>query len=276
MERPTRPDLPFFAYGLFRPGQLAFFQLRALTSRVEPAHIAGSLLLRDGLPILDLNPLGQVNGALLSFFPLRAAEAYDRILAIDPGKHYCWHECEVDGKSANVLVGRHPAKGSVPCDEEWNGWMDPLFTAALDVVEETHKSQKFDWDLRPLFRLQMAYLLLWSSIERYVSLRYHLGEKATLKVQKLAQESAFAQSLMRHVKSSRKVHRADRPNDDEELDPKSPTKAISYYYQVRSNITHRGKGVVQDYELLEKSLEELLPIFREVLKAAEDDSHFSV
>lgn len=277
MERPPNIDLPFFAYGLFRPGQLAFFQLRELVSKVtDPAHIAGSLLLRDGLPIIDPTGHGPVKGALVTFLPERAEEAYDRISAMEPDKHYGWHEGQVDGKPANVLVGRSPRKGSVPCEEgEWNGWTDPLFTAALDVVEETLKSQDFDWNLKPLFRLQMAYLLLWSSIERYVSLRYHLGDKVTEKVGQLAHESAFAQSLRQCVKSRREVYRADRPGEKEVLDPQSPDKAVRYYYQVRSNITHRGKGVVRDYELLENSLEELLPIFRKVLKAAEDDAGFS-
>jgi hypothetical protein len=32
-------------------------------------------------------------------------------------------------------AGRSPRKGSVHCEEdEWNGWNDPLFTAALDKV----------------------------------------------------------------------------------------------------------------------------------------------
>jgi hypothetical protein len=53
------------------------------------------------------------------------------------------------------------------------------------------------------------------------------------------------------------------------LDPESPEKAVDYYYQVRSNITHRGKGVGRDYNLLRDSLAELLPIFREVLREAE-------
>lgn len=121
----------------------------------------------------------------------------------------------------------------------------------------------------------MAYLLLWSSIERYVSLRYHLGDKVTETVGQLAHESPFAESLRRHVKGSREIYRADRPGEKEVLDPKSPDKAVRYYYQVRSNITHRGKGVVRDYDLLKNSLAELLPIFREVLKAAEHDAGYS-
>jgi hypothetical protein len=179
MNHPTDTERPFFAYGLFRPGQLAFFQLRELVSSItDPTQVKGSLLLRDGLPIMDQRGQGGVNGSLIIFLPGRAAEAYARISAMEPGKHYRWHETEVDGTSANVLIGLYPQKGSVPCeDAEWNGWHDPLFTAALEVVEETLESQNFDWDLKPLFRLQMAYLLLWSSIERYVSLRYHLGDQ---------------------------------------------------------------------------------------------------
>lgn len=277
MERPADIGRPFFAYGLFRPGQLAFFQLRELVSNVtDPAQIAGSLLLRDGLPIIDSAGNGCVKGALVTFWPDRTAEAYDRISAMEPDNHYRWHEAQVDGTSANVLVGRSPRKGSVPCEDvEWNGWNDPLFTAALDVVEETLKSQNFDWDLKPLFRLQMAYLLLWSSIERYVSLRYHLGDKVTEKVSQLARESAFASSLLLHVKERREVYRADRPDQKEVLDPQSPEKALKYFYQLRSNITHRGKGVVRDHERMKNSLAELLPIFRDVLRAAQCDAGLS-
>lgn len=274
MKHPARIDLPFFAYGLFKPGQLAFFQLRDLiTGASEPASVKGRLLLRDGLPIIDPEGEGFTNGAVLIFRPERTAEAYDRISNMEPDKQYRWGEIQANGHTANVLVGRSPGKGSVPCEEsDWNGWSDPLFTAALEVVEETLQSQDFDWNLKPLFRLQMAYLLLWSSIERYLSLRYHLGDKVLEKVRELAGEPAFVESFRRHVTEDRRVYRADRPRDNEVLDPKSPETSLTYYYQVRSNITHRGKGVVWDYEHVKNSLAELLPIFRDVLKEAERDA----
>jgi hypothetical protein len=278
MEHPADIDRPFFAYGLFRPGQLAFVQLRELVREVaDPAHISGALLLRDGLPIIDPAGEGRVKGALMTFLPDRAAAAYDRISGMEPDRHYRWHETQADGRPANVLVGRYPGKGSVPCEEEeWDGWNDPLFTVALDVVEETLTSDDFQWDLKPLFRLQMGYLLLWSSIERYVSLRYHLGDKVMEKVDQLAREPAFAAGLLEHVKERRFVYRADRPDQRTVLDRNAPEKAVAYYYQVRSNIVHRGKGVVWDHERVLKSLTELLPIFREVLKAAERDAGSSV
>ena len=276
MNLPADVALPFFSYGLFRPGQLAFFQVRELVSRfADPKQIVGRLLLRDGLPIIDPEGHGSVPGALLTFLPERSAEAYSRICRMEPDNHYRWLERQVEGTSANVLVGRYPTKGSEPCDAEWNGWADPLFKAALDVVEETLNSQKFDWGLKPLFRLQMAYLLLWSSIERYVSLRYHLGTDVARKVDQLASEPAFASSLLRRVGECRQVYRADRPHQKVVLDPQQPGSALKYFYQLRSNLTHRGKGVVKDYGRINDALAALLPIFRDVLEAAERDAAWS-
>lgn len=194
---------------------------------------------------------------------------------MEPDRHYFWDIGQVKNGDVNVLFGRSPSKGSEYCEEkEWDGWKDPLFKEALDVVKEALNSKVFNWDLKSFFKLQMAYLLLWSSIERYVSLRYHLGNKVTEKVGQLGFERAFAESLRKYVKDSREVYRADQPDKKEILDPNSPNKSVSYYYQVRSNIIHRGKGVVKDYDLLSNSLAELLPIFRDVLKAAEIDSRY--
>lgn len=274
MERPRNIGLPFFSYGIFRPGQLGFLQLKELVrERIEPAHVRGSLRLRDGLPIIDEQGSGEVNGVLLHFEPSRAAEAYDRIARLEPDNHYRWEEASADGKPANVLFGRSPKKGSIPSEDgEWDGWTDPLFTSALEVIEETLDSeQQFEWNLKPLFRLQMAYLLLWSSIERYVSLRYHLADKVMEKVDRLADEPAFAEGLRKHVKEPREVYRADRPQKVV-LDPTRPSRALSYYYQIRSNITHRGKAVVRDHHRVLQSLRELLPIFKGVLIAAKESA----
>lgn len=275
MDRPDDISRPFFAYGIFRPGQLGFFQLREFVQEIsDTIQIAGNLRLRDGLPIIDPEGKGLVKGSLLQFSKADAGKAYDRILELEPGHQYRWGTTSVKETTANVLYGKRPGRGSVPFEgSEWNGWDDPLFTAALDVVEETLKSQdKFEWDLKPLFRLQMAYLLLWSAIERYVSLRYHFGESVMAKIKRLADEAAFFEGLKRYVKDKRDVYRADRPGDKEVLDPELPGKSVLYYYQIRCNVTHRGKGVVRDHEQLLKSLSELLPIFRETLEAAQVDA----
>ena len=84
MKHPADINHPFFACGIFRPGQLGCFQLKDLVSEItDPSHVAGRLLLRDGLPIIDKNGHGHVKGMLLRFPTARAAEAYDRISALD-------------------------------------------------------------------------------------------------------------------------------------------------------------------------------------------------
>ena len=52
METPSDSNLPFFAYGLFRPGQLGYLRLKPHVGRVESGwSLHGNLLDRDGLPI---------------------------------------------------------------------------------------------------------------------------------------------------------------------------------------------------------------------------------
>ena len=128
------------------------------------------------------------------------------------------------------------------------------------------------WDLKPLFRLQMAYLLLWSSIERYVSLRYNLADKVNPKIGKFGQELAFRSAVSQYVSERREVARADDPQEKAVLDPQSPASAVDYYYRIRSNITHRGKGLPRDHATLLKSATELLAIFCRVLEQAKKDA----
>jgi hypothetical protein len=276
VQPPQNMELPFFAYGLFKPGQLAYFQLWEFVSEViNPVYIKGTLLVRDGLPLLDLaeSGYGRALGALLLFRPDRTREAYDRLSTMEPDKQYIWAEGKIDGVPVNVLEGRYLLEGADHCEyNDWNGWDDPLFKEALEVVKEALVLEYHFGDLKTLFRLQMAYLLLWSSIERYISLRYYLGNRVIERVNYLAHEPAFSQGLLQHVKNKRAVHRSDKPTLKEILDPESPEKAVGYYYQIRCNITHRGKASFNDYDHLKYSLTELLPIFCEVLRSAEREA----
>ena len=92
------------------------------------------------------------------------------------------------------------------------------------------------------------------------------------KVNFLAQEPAFAEALKKIVKTKRKIFRAHKPQEKAVLDPNNPKGSLDYYYQIRSNIAHRGKAVVRDYEILEISLVELLAIFRYVLVRSFDEN----
>ena len=270
MDIPENPLLPFFAYGVFKPGELAFLQIKDFVKTCSRGSIRGTLLIRDGLPILSLEERhGEVVGSLIHFCEYSGDEAYRHIAALEPDNQYQWETVVVDDCKANCLVGRSPSKGSDWSPYEWTGSTDPLFREALEVVEETLENNvQSGVDLKPLFRLEMAYLLLWTCIERYASLRYHLGDKATKKVMNLALEPAFGKALAKYVSDTRTVQRADKPTEKCVLNANVPSKAMAYYYQLRSNLVHRGKGVSDDHERLQKSLRELLAIFKETLNAA--------
>ena len=219
---PNNTKLPFFAYGIFGKGELAFLSIMDLVKDVDgSASVKGHLRLRDGLPILnsDLDPDDQADvvGSLIYFKDNHSIEAYERINRLEPDKQYIWMETETKQNiKCNYLIGKDPMKGSVPADEGWNGKDDPLFTDALEVIEETLDDNKgLDRGFKPMFKLQMAYLLLWSAIERYASLRYHIGGKPWDKIKHIADDDIFKELLHENVEENvgqyRQVQRADDP-----------------------------------------------------------------
>jgi len=294
---PDDISLPFFAYGVFQPGQLGFLRLKGFVSHVHDACANGALYERDGLPLFVPGQGGPVHGKVLFFTEGTASEAYLKVAELEPRKVYCWTKVcysekgnpqeGVPGAQANVLKGRSPEKGSSDIHlSKWDGRCDPLFTTALDMVEETwdqygrerpqrNREDTEDVVMKALFKLQMAYSLLWSSIERYTGLRHGLSKGPDERNKLLADEPAFRKALTDHVKGERCVFDVRDPKDKSVLQPDKPDKSIKYYYQVRCNSVHRGKGgfaVSRDFEILSQSLKELLTIFRDVKDTAFEEA----
>jgi hypothetical protein len=281
MELPNDLSLPFFAYGLFRPGQLGYLRLKKFVCvPVRDCSVSGTLLERDGLPIIDPEGASSVSGDLLIFHDGAALQAYEAVIDLEPRSQYLWNRRDVQmpnglESAANVLDGRTPRKGSIHAEyENWQAESDPVLTVAVDVAEQIlRENQDFDWSLESLFRLEASYLLLWTSIERYASLRYSLsGEAALKKVLRIAGERAYAEALGQVVREPRTIQRADLPRQHLTLNSEMPEESLKYYYQIRSNIIHRGKAAVNDFNRLKMSLEEVLFIFRAVLKRAFEDA----
>lgn len=273
-------DLPYFAYGLLQPHEIAHTQIKSLL-RDEPIQeeVQGALYARDGLPLLAPGEgYNSVGGYLLRFAAEHAGEAYRRISAFEPAKHYKWGMAKLlhSGETANVLVGKRVQKGSTRVfDREWRGNRDPLLTSGLSVVEdivdqyagegfESAHPDFFDWER--LFRLQMAYMFLWTVMERYAALAYGPSLGAMQKIRRLGEDRAFQQALKRLVRRKDEVYRSSDPEDRADLDPDNGVKSANYYYYVRSNITHRGKAAFNDAEKVRESLLELHKIFGEVLE----------
>lgn len=271
-------SLPFFAYGMFRRGELGWLRVRDFVVRLASAFVAGELLERDGLVILDPQGAGQVPGMVAFFDSQLASQAYAAIDELEPEHQYLWTVLEAQVAEAkttvNALVGRSPRKGSKPLEGPWSGRTDPLLNVGLATVEQLIGESRATSDrVMAFFRLQAAYLLLWSAIERYASFRYGIsGEAIHQKLQLVAGEPSFGLALGRNVYRVDRIQRTDRPRDHESLDPALPKKSMNYYYQLRSNVAHRGKAAIQDFERLEASCQELLTIFRDVLSASFDEA----
>jgi len=271
MDLPSKIDLPFFAYGTLKPGQPGFHLVEDMVEgSPSQATVEGELREQDGLPILVTGD-SRVQGYCMDFYDPQ--EAYNLIKDYENSRNYEWgiKDAEVDGDETlvNVLVAAEPERGRTgKIGKEWTVETDPLFSDALDVVDEvmTEVLEKNEYmeERKDFFRLQMAYLLLWSSIERYNSFRFGLNTRSVHNREDLAETEEFQRGLREEVSSERfgdSIYSADRDKQFT-LTAGKTKEAIEYYYQVRSNVVHRGKTSVADYALMRDSLRELYSIFR--------------
>jgi hypothetical protein len=281
---PPNKDLPFFAYGLFKNGELGFHQIRDFVERINYCEIEGELYEKDGIPLYDYGN-HKIKGQLIYFKSGESTKAYNRIAEMEPNKIYEWVEIPVNGEYANILHGIKIDKEShIDNKKEWGGKNDPFFSktvfGVIKSIQDECGSEPpgfHDFDFEPQLRLQMAYLLLWSAIERYVTLKYcFAGKSINAKLRMAAQESAFKDGLKTYVKKNRTVLRSDS-NQKVTLNPSKVNSSMDYYYAVRSNSTHRGKAIAKDFYILKESLEELLNIFKLMLdRSFEIDESFFV
>jgi hypothetical protein len=281
MQLPRKTEFPFFAYGVFKPGELGFLRIKEFLDperRPLACSVPGQLWVRDGLPIAHLRETNcsQIPGYLIYFRNGSGSNAYARIAELEPDYQYKWSMKRPAGEDAYILEGRNPEDGGERYGDDWKGEKDPLFTIGLDVIQEIWEQNHGDaGDHAKLFKLEAAYLLLWSAIERYASLRYHLSDRVEYKVEHIIQDPAFSEALLKYVDISRPriVRSANDPSNQYELNPSDPAGSYHYYRQIRHNTSHRGKSAGSaDHSRLSKSLYELLNIFKDLLKKAFDES----
>jgi hypothetical protein len=295
MRLPDDPSLPFFAYGLFKPGELAYPLIRKFVERKTEGEIPKAHFVRDGLALLHREMTGSTTGSALHFKTDACRSAYEEIAAFEPWTQYAWGTGKVEMNDGtvlvNVLFGKSPESGSDhgssdhgdAMNRPWSGRHDPLFFTGLEVVQETLKNAgEFNLDMKPTLRIQSAYLLLFSIIERFASHSCSLRRQDPVdKLKTLAKNPEFASALKAVVTKedadSRKVRRSwDGAHNNVNLDPEDPVKSMDYYYQVRCTATHAGKSGLRDHEILRTCTRELIDIFTRVrddmfAKSADDD-----
>ena len=155
---PNNTDLPFFSYGIFRPGEIAYEIIEDLVdeSLIEEKNILGSLMLRDGLIIYDINGKDLINGYLIYFKKDNAKEAYKRISDLEPKNYFIWNSNDKKkySKEFNVLCGKQLTKG-VDETRQYNEeklfkilfssiWQDPFFIKGFQILADFKSEKLFD------------------------------------------------------------------------------------------------------------------------------------
>jgi hypothetical protein len=270
---PENITLPFFAYGIFRPGEISFLGIKDYVESVIPINVKGEIKYRDGLNFYVKNENKNVEGYLIYFHSSASELAYEFINSMEPQKFFEWKSHSGEGCSYNLLYGRDPKKGSVENQDEFERytmWEDPFFTVAFEetlphgiVVNNSNSIHD------SMFKLQMKYMLLWTIIERFIFLRYSFGGKMGESRGEFS-ENLFVKAAIKEFgldnQIKRDLYATNDPGDKVSYSIDNSKKAIQYYYQVRCNITHRGKGVHQDLKLLENCYSELFNIINYVLE----------
>ena len=267
-------EYPFFSYGIFKPGQLAFSEIEKYVDKISYNSIDYQMCIRDGVPVIDKkeNKNFKTYGYLIEFKKGSEKKAYEVISKTEPFDLYEWDEIKCNGVNCKVLKGKYLEKGSSLSEytfEEFYGHNDPLFNEALELIDGYLKrrmpnsKQDFSSDIKNFFILQMHYMLLWTAIDRFSSLRYN-KEKISNNNYHFSQQQVFINALENMGIEERKIFTADNLRKYK-LDADKSNWAINYYYKVRCNIVHRGKTFFNDYDDVHNSIKELSKIFKEVL-----------
>lgn len=272
------PELPLLAYGALQPGELAHQQVAALVARAVDASVENHVIrTRDGLPLLVAGS-GRAFGTLLWF--TNSTAAYDTVRVFEPSRQYRWAQLDVDADgqrvTANVLLPRTPEKGSdAEVLERWTGVDDPVMghglaiagLLAADPCRRDLHLPGWSWKFSlPFFQMQAAYLLAMTVAERYTALAFGPGLAPTERIRRLEASMLFAECLAEaHVRTGRRVVDSRDPADQVNIGDNGE-RAWSYWYQVRSNLSHRGKGAAHDAHIVREAVIDVHDVLRILLR----------
>lgn len=275
MPPPNDQERPLFTYGALKPDELAHGQVERFVDRSAHATIEGILHLRDGLPLLEPHGgWGPVRGYLVWFDEATAPEAWKAVCHFEPKHQYFWGVGEAadpggDKWPCNVLLGKKLNSGvSGDPITEWSARLDPVFVEGLHeahllIGESALAGPPRTW--ADYFRLQAGYLLLWTVMERYTALRFGAGLKPNAaKLERLTADPMFRRAVASIGVSPDEVYDSRNPETRYRIEADG-SGAIDYWYAMRSNLSHRGKGTFHEAERVLKAANDLHRLLRELL-----------
>jgi hypothetical protein len=171
----------------------------------------------------------------------------------EPGDQYRWQVMQtIDGENANVLIGKKPHAGSSSfAGHTFLSRDDILLVDGPTAVRHTLDRSNGAQDVSKFFATQMAYLFLWSIIERFMALRYGPHLEAGIKIKKFGADPTWQSAIKRLSPTAiapiaTPVVDSRTPTRTFSLDVKKPLGTLQFFYQFRCNLTHRGKAAMSE------------------------------
>lgn len=272
---PEDLNKPFFAYGIFKKGQIAYSKIEDCVRDVDDADDVElkdcEMKIRDGVPLIsDYKSEGyRTKGQIIWFLDEQKERAYKIISDTEPDDLYEWGETNVKGIEVNVLYGKKPGDGSYTYEtdggryvDNFDGKNDLFFKDLFEFLRL--ESEKLDGGEYDLFRLQMYYMILWSVIDRYCSLKYDSINFKGDDIRNLSNDPVFIKSINSFDLPNRKPIYSSRDGKPWEWRNSTYSK-LNYYYKLRGNVIHRGKDRLTNTDILHLCFDELLKIFKKVI-----------
>ena len=271
---PLNQKLPFLAYGSFKPGELRFNLIKQFVVETKPTKVYGLMKEKDGVPIFYTTKTKSYawfdyTAYEIHFKKGQEQQAYQIISENEPNTYYTW----VNFQGANILEGKSRLRGLEEfMDETWSFKHDPYFSQGLLACKEIRKGSRskmpeLHQEYFDFFCNQSAFMLLWTIIERFCTLKYgNLSPNEKLKSLYTDPEIEW-NFVYDIVKRNDSIVRSDKEKEQLKLNSASSIKKIlEYYYGLRSNMVHRGKNVFGDINRISDAFDELYQLVEVIIK----------
>ena len=272
LQIPENTSLPFLAYGSFKLGELRYNLIKEYVSEFKPVEIVGLMKEKDGIPIfftVETKPYAwfQYKAYEIYFKKETEKQAYQIISENETNTYYNW----VEFQGCNILEGIKRMRGLIEfMDYSWTFKDDPYFLNGIKAckqifVSHTHTKDYYS-EHSVFFSAQAAYMLLWTVIERFCSIKYG-NISPNEKIKKLSSDQEIDWSFIyKIILRNDSIVRSNEKNNKINLNPSSSIKSIlNYYYGLRSNVVHRGKDVFSDIDRITLAFEELVEIAEKLI-----------
>lgn len=287
--------MPYFVYGTLKPAEIAHFQIEKFIERFLPATLEDhALFVRDGAPVIFESKNWRVGGYLVWPYESQYEEFKLQVNSYEGERLYALQKIEVTCQSNKIEclthIGKNQGKSNAePLYEPWSSKDDPIFSKAFPYlfaeIRKTINSESTDgpeisnWNYYN--DITSKYLLLITIIERLAFLycgesfttpeekngKIYYNDRIMKRITTLGKSEQFLHSY-KNLSGRGFLHHVevyDSRDANKSLSTKRAKEALDTWYQVRSNLQHRGKSAWKDVKIVQDSLVSLANLMSDLL-----------